>query len=46
LELAKSVKVGDVVADGYVILNAKSNPIATIEVTRSLKQEANETAKK
>ena len=46
LELAKSVKVGDVKADGYVILNAKSNPIATIEVTRSLKQEANETAKK
>ncbi|HSZ71172.1 MAG TPA: 50S ribosomal protein L25/general stress protein Ctc [Cytophagaceae bacterium] len=46
LELAKSVKVGDVKADGYVIVNAKSNPIATIEVTRSLKQEANETTKK
>lgn len=46
LELAKSVKVSDVKAEGFVILNAKSNPIATIEVTRSLKQEANETAKK
>ncbi|MDB5256266.1 MAG: rplY [Chitinophagaceae bacterium] len=46
LELSKSVKVSDVKAEGYVILNAKSNPIATIEVTRSLKQEANETAKK
>lgn len=46
LELSKSVKVGDVKAEGYQIINAKSNPIATIEVTRSLKQEANEEKKK
>jgi len=46
LELAKSVKVGDVVPTGYQIMNAKGNPIATIEVTRSLKQEANEEKKK
>jgi large subunit ribosomal protein L25 len=45
LELAKSVKVGEVNAQGYEIVNAKSNPIATVEVTRSLKQEANESKK-
>ncbi len=46
MELSKSVKVGDIVPNGYQIMNAKGNPIATIEVTRSLKQEANEEKKK
>ena len=44
LELAKSVKVGDIKTENYTILNAKSIPVCTITIPRALKQE--EAAKK
>lgn len=44
LELAKSVKVGEIKAENFTILNAKSIPVCTITIPRSLKQE--EAAKK
>jgi large subunit ribosomal protein L25 len=39
LELAKSVKVGDIKTNNYTILNAKSIPVCTVTIPRSLKQE-------
>jgi large subunit ribosomal protein L25 len=39
LDLNKSVKVGDIKTDKYVILNTKSNPVCTVEVPRALKVE-------
>lgn len=44
LELAKSVKVGEIKTKDYTILNSKSIPVCTITIPRSLKQE--EAAKK
>jgi large subunit ribosomal protein L25 len=37
LDLNKSVKVGDIKADKFVILNPKSIPVASVEVPRALK---------
>jgi large subunit ribosomal protein L25 len=37
LELNKSIKVGDVKTDKYTILNAKTNPIVSVQVPRALK---------
>lgn len=37
LELNKSIKVGDVKTNKFTILNAKSNPICSVEVPRALK---------
>ncbi|MGN6648024.1 MAG: 50S ribosomal protein L25/general stress protein Ctc [Cytophaga sp.] len=39
LELAKSVKVGEIKTNNFTILNAKSIPVCTITIPRSLKQE-------
>src|SRR5690606_38482265 len=39
LDLNKSVKVGDIQSDKFQILNAKSIPVATVQVPRSLKVE-------
>jgi large subunit ribosomal protein L25 len=39
LELNKSVKVGDISPQNYLIINNKSLPIATVEVPRALKGE-------
>lgn len=38
LEVGKSVKVADVKADNFTILNAKAIPLATVVSTRELKQ--------
>ena len=46
LELAKSVKVGDIKTNNYTILNAKSIPVCTVTIPRSLKQEEAAAAKK
>lgn len=35
LELGQSIRVGDVVAEGVEILNAKSTPVATVIITRA-----------
>lgn len=37
LEMNKSVKVGDIKADKFTIINAKSTPVASVEVPRALK---------
>ena len=37
LDLGKSVKVGEVKAENYTILNSPSNPIASIEIPRGLR---------
>lgn len=39
LELAKSVKVGEIKTKDYAILNSKAIPVCTITIPRSLKQE-------
>ncbi|MBC7450983.1 MAG: 50S ribosomal protein L25/general stress protein Ctc [Cytophagales bacterium] len=39
LELAKSVKVGDIKTNNFTILNSKSIPVCTVTIPRSLKQE-------
>jgi large subunit ribosomal protein L25 len=44
LDLGKLVKVSEIKTEGYTILNAKSIPVATVSIPRSLKQE--EAAKK
>jgi large subunit ribosomal protein L25 len=37
LDLGKSVKVGAVTPDKYIILTASSNPIASVEIPRALR---------
>ncbi len=37
LDLGKSIKVADVKAENYTILNSPSNPIASIEIPRGLR---------
>ncbi|MDJ1471650.1 50S ribosomal protein L25/general stress protein Ctc [Cytophagaceae bacterium DM2B3-1] len=37
LDLGKSIKVGDVKAENFVILNSPSNPVASIEIPRGLR---------
>jgi large subunit ribosomal protein L25 len=37
LELGKSIKVGDLKAENYALLNNLSTPIATVEVPRALR---------
>jgi large subunit ribosomal protein L25 len=37
LELGKSIKVGELKADNYILLNSPSTPIATVEVPRALR---------
>ncbi len=37
LELGKSVKVGAVTAENFIILTAASNPIASVEIPRALR---------
>jgi len=37
LDLGKSVKVGDVKAENYTILNSPSNPVVSIEIPRGLR---------
>ena len=39
LELAKSVKVSEIKTHNFTILNAKSIPVCTVTIPRSLKQE-------
>ena len=46
LELAKSVKVGEIKTNNFTILNAKSIPVCTVTIPRSLKQEEAAAAKK
>jgi large subunit ribosomal protein L25 len=45
LEVGKSVKVSDVKADKYTVLNAKAIPLATVVSTRELKQAESTDAK-
>ncbi len=42
LDLGKSVKVSEVKAENYTILNSPSNPIASIEIPRGLRGKAAE----
>jgi len=37
LELGKSIKVGDLTAQDYTLLNSPSTPIATVEIPRALR---------
>ncbi|QHT67187.1 50S ribosomal protein L25/general stress protein Ctc [Rhodocytophaga rosea] len=37
LELGKSIKIGDLKADNYTLLNSTSTPIATVEIPRALR---------
>jgi large subunit ribosomal protein L25 len=37
LELGKSIKIGDLKADNYTLLNSPSTPIATVEIPRALR---------
>ncbi|MEO6686634.1 MAG: 50S ribosomal protein L25, partial [Dyadobacter sp.] len=37
LELGKSVKVGAIKPEGFIILSSVSNPIASVEIPRALR---------
>jgi large subunit ribosomal protein L25 len=43
LEVGKSVKVSDIKAEGFTVLNNKAIPLATVVTTRALKQEETDT---
>jgi large subunit ribosomal protein L25 len=45
LEVGKSVKVSDIKADNFTILNNKAIPLATVVTTRALRQEETTDAK-
>jgi large subunit ribosomal protein L25 len=45
LELGKSIKIGDLKAENYTLLNAPSTPIATVEVPRALRGKEEAAAK-
>ncbi len=38
LDLAKSIRVKDVLVDGFIILDAPSNPICTVAIPREMKK--------
>lgn len=40
LEVGKTVKVGEIKAEGYTIINSKSIPVCSVDITRSMKQES------
>jgi large subunit ribosomal protein L25 len=45
LELGKSIKIGDLKAENYTLLNAPSTPIATVEIPRALRGKEEAAAK-
>lgn len=46
LEVGKSVRVSDIKAEGFVVLKTAATPIASIEVTRAMKEQETTAAKK
>jgi large subunit ribosomal protein L25 len=40
LELGKSIKVGDLMAENYALLNNPSTPIVSVELTRAMRGKA------